>query len=389
MRLGIDASNVRVGGGITHLVELLRAAEPSAYGFSEVIVWSGRSTLGALEDRSWLVKIHQPLLDRSVAHRAFWQRFRLSAVARGVGCDLLFVPGGSYAGDFHPVVTMSRNLLPFEPRERRRYGCSFTGLRLMLLRLTQARTFERAEGLIFLSQYARDTVMAALKGTSARTAVIPHGVDQRFACAPREQRAIDQYSPSRPFRIVYVSIVDLYKHQWNVAEAVAQLRHSGFPVVLELIGPSYVPALRRLEKTIRRIDPRRKFIHYTGPVPYAKLHASYSAADVCLFASSCENMPNIVLEGMASGLPIACSNRGPMPEVVGDGGVYFDPESSEDIAHALRQLIESPNARVRSAQAAFERSKSYSWQCCAAETFQFLRNTAEAPVAYSAAVDAH
>ena len=35
-------------------------------------------------------------------------------------------------------------------------------------------------------------------------------------------------------------------------------------------------------------------------------------------------MPNTLVEAMASGLPIACSDRGPMPEVLGDGGVLFD-----------------------------------------------------------------
>ncbi len=114
MILGVDASNIRGGGGVTHLVELFRAADPVAFGFSQVIVWSGQETLSRVEDRPWLVKSHQSLLDKSLPYRMFWQRFRLSDLARTADCDLLFVPGGSYAGDFGPIVTMSRNMLPFE-----------------------------------------------------------------------------------------------------------------------------------------------------------------------------------------------------------------------------------------------------------------------------------
>ena len=149
MRLGIDAYNLRAGGGVTHLVALLRAADPLAQGFSQVIVWGGLLTLGQIEDRPWLVKCHQPLLDKSLPHRIFWQRFRLSKLARTADCDVLFVPGGSYAGDFHPVVSMSRNMLPFEWRELRRYGWSLTSLKLMLLRWTQSRTFRKRMGLFF------------------------------------------------------------------------------------------------------------------------------------------------------------------------------------------------------------------------------------------------
>jgi glycosyltransferase involved in cell wall biosynthesis len=87
-------------------------------------------------------------------------------------------------------------------------------------------------------------------------------------------------------------------------------------------------------------------------------------------------MPNILLEGMASGLPIACSNCGPMPEVLGDAGVYFDPENPKDIARALRELIESPVLRTKSAESSFERVRRYSWRRCADETFRFLAEIA-------------
>src|SRR2546430_2170916 len=125
MIVGIDASNISQGGGVTHLVELLGAANPSKHGFSRVIVWSGRGMLDQIPDRPWLEKSHQPLLDRGLPFRAFWQRFRLSALARRAGCDVLFVLGGSYAGSFRPIVAFNQNLLPFDWRELRRFGPSW------------------------------------------------------------------------------------------------------------------------------------------------------------------------------------------------------------------------------------------------------------------------
>ena len=89
-------------------------------------------------------------------------------------------------------------------------------------------------------------------------------------------------------------------------------------------------------------------------------------------ASSCENQPIILLETMAAGLPIASSSRGPMPEVLGDAGLYFDPERPEDIASTLRQLICAPELRQILAERSYRRASSYSWKTCAAETFSFL-----------------
>jgi glycosyltransferase involved in cell wall biosynthesis len=373
LTIGIDASNIRGGGGVTHLVELLRAANPADHGFSKIIVWSGSKTLALLEDRDWLVKTHDPLLDRSLFKRVCWQRFRLKHLAMSAGCDLLFLPGGTDASGFRPMVTMSRNLLPFKWREMLRYGVSLTTIRLALLRITQTRTFRKADGVIFLTQYAREAVLKVTGSLAGKIAVVSHGIHSRFRLPPRPQRSPREFTEKDPCRILYVSIIDQYKHQWYVAEAVARLRSDGLAVLLELIGPAYGPSLRRLRRTLASFDSYELFIRYLGAVDPDKLHERYKSADVGVFASSCENMPNILLEGMACGLPIACSKCGPMPEVLGGAGVYFGPESPAEIADALRQLILSPELRQQKAQRAFERAQQFSWTLCSEETFGFLR----------------
>jgi glycosyltransferase involved in cell wall biosynthesis len=166
--------------------------------------------------------------------------------------------------------------------------------------------------------------------------------------------------------------VDEYKHQWNVAEAAARLRREGMPVDLELAGKSYPAALRRLHATLERVDPDGAFVHYRGPVPFRDVHNLYDRAEVFVFASSCENMPNVLLEAMASGLPIACARRGPMPAMLGDAGVYFDPDDPASIADAVRSLAADATLRERCAKAAFARSSEYSWGRCAARTLAFL-----------------
>jgi glycosyltransferase involved in cell wall biosynthesis len=372
MRIGIDASNLRAGGGVTHLVELLRATDPHAHGFEKVIVWGGAVTLSKIEDRDWLCKVHDPLLDGGLLFRQYWQRFKVAKLARDADCNILFAPGGSYAGNFRPFVTMSRNMLPFEWDEARRYGMSWQLLRIALLRRSQSQTFRKADGLIFLTEYARDGVMKVVKCIGGASAIIPHGIDARFVHPCRAQRDIGQYSGQRPFRILYVSVVEVYKHQWHVAEAVSQLWKAGLPVRLDLVGPAFPPALKRLKGSLDRLKAADSLIHYHGPISHADLPRWYRDADLFVFASSCENMPNILLEGMASGLPIACSSRGPMPEILGDAGVYFDPEKPQEIASAIKFLIDSPSLRDEKAKVAHRYVADFSWQRCADETFRFL-----------------
>lgn len=375
--IGIDAASSRTGGGLTYLVEIINAADPISFGIKRIIIWGAKDTLDLINNFSWLEKRYPPELEKSIFHRSFWQFRNLSIEAKNLKCDVLLVPGGSYAGTFHPVVTMSRNLLPFEWNELLRYCWSLRIIRLLILRKVQSSSFKRSDGIIFLTNYASKAVQKVTGKLRGQTERISHGLNSRFSRSPKEQKPISFYNENNPYRILYVSNVELYKHQWNVVKAVANLRILGFPVVLDLVGGAHSGSLKRLIKDLDRLDIDRSWVNYKGPINFSKLHEHYFQSDLGIFASSCENMPNSLLETMASGLPIACSNLGPMPEVLGSAGIFFNPEQTRSIGIALRDLIESPQLRTDLSKSSFELSKQYSWRTCANETFKFLTDIAK------------
>jgi glycosyltransferase involved in cell wall biosynthesis len=370
--LVIDASNLLQGGGVTHLIEVLTAADAPRYGFASVTVWGKKRVLEQLPARPWLVTATHTLLEGSIVKRLFWQRYVLGRKLRRAENYALWVPGGSYIGPPRNFVTMMRNLLPFDRPERRRVGWSKNRLRLKVLAALQARTFRRAAGVIFLSEYSRRKAEAATGKLKGATAVIPHGIGNQFFQAPRPQRARRAVSSADPFRLLYVSAIDVYKHQWHVAEAVARLRQAGWPVRLDLVGPMQRLARDQMEGAMRRLDPGGEFIFTPGAMPYDQMSGIYRSADVFLYASSCETFGNILLEAMAAGLPIACSNRSAMPEVLGTAGLYFDPENPTEIEVTLLQLLESPALREDFAEKAYRRAAEFSWEKCAAATLTFL-----------------
>ena len=387
MRLGIDGSNIREGGGVTHMVEVLRAAEPHRYDISRVIFWAGAKTLEKIDGRPWLEKVPVPMLDRSLPCRRLWQRSMLKNLARQKGCDLLFCPGGSYTGSFRPFVAMSQNLLPFEWSEARRYGISLMLLKLMMVRKSQASAFRAANSVIYLSEYAARKITSAI-GSNKPYAIIPHGISGDFFAPPRPQRRIENCSDADPFRILYVSTITVFKHQGCVADALVRLRKEGIPATLDIVGPAYPPTMRRLKRLMGKADPRGMFVRCLGEVPHATLPSVYRRSELFVYASSCENMPNILLEAMASGLPIACSNRGPMPEMLKDAGLYFDPEFPEQIAGALRQLILDRAKRRECSALAYRYAGSFKWERCAHDIFSFLSQSATREAAMSEACPA-
>jgi glycosyltransferase involved in cell wall biosynthesis len=370
MKVVIDASNLRAGGGVTHLTALLGAADPGRHGVTAVDVWSGRKTLARLPSRPWLAARHHPALDRSLPERLLWQRFELPRHADGA---LLFAPGGATASPVRPRVVMSRNMLPFEARERARYGASLARARLEVLRVAQSRQFSHADGVIFLSRYALDSILPQLATPPRKRTIIPHGVDDAMRLAPRPQRPRAALTAADPLRALYVSSVSRYKHFAEVADAVHALRAEGLPLVMEFVGPAEDEASERaLTERLHRYDPAGAYLTWRGGLAHAEVAASYRRAEVFVYASSCENLPNILIEAMAAGLPIASSSRGPMPEVLGDAGVYFDPEHPPDLREKLRRLVDSAELRSELAGKAYEGAARFNWARCADETFAFL-----------------
>lgn len=378
LRVCIDATNIRSGGGLTHLSQLLAAGVPSASGIEAVIVVCSAATGRVLPERPWLSKQTPDWAGAGPIRRFIGQQLRVHGHIRRWSCDVLFSPGGTVpVRSAVPVVTMSQNMLPFEPAEAKRFGyLSFMWLKMKLLRVSQGASFRRADGVIFLTNYARSTVGRVLGDLRCPVALIPHGIESRFSSQFLASTQLVGFAQQRPFRLLYVSIFMPYKHQLEVMRAVWNLRQRGTPLELTLIGSSWGDYGRKVRDFARQLDPSGEYIRVLGHVAFDTLHLSYHGADGFVFASSCENLPNILIEAMSAGLPIACSDRGPMPEVLGDGGIYFDPDSVESISDCLLMLASDAALRYRLAVRARTLSERYSWTECANSTFDFLASVA-------------
>jgi glycosyltransferase involved in cell wall biosynthesis len=376
MILGIDASNIRAGGGVTHLTEILRFIDPIKYGFSKVIVWGGDKTLAQLPDYDWLIKSEQQLLNKNLFFRSYWQKFKLTKLAKK-HCDVLFVPGGNYQGAFRPYVTMFQNMLLFDFKELKRFFPRLKFFHLLLLSFLQRKTFVKSDAVICLTDYGRQTLQKRLSNSNKYLPVINHGINKRFFVEPKQQLDVTRYSQDKLLRILYVSTVFPYKHQDSVVRAVINLSKQGVPIGLDLIGGGYAASLKNLHNLQVQLDADNKVIRYHSALSYQEIHNFYKQADIFIFASTCETFGNVLLEAMATGLPIACSNHQPMPEILQDAGVYFNPENVTEITSALQRLIANPGLRSDIAYKAYNLAKQYSWEKCADETFKVIAEIAQ------------
>lgn len=377
MRIGIDASNIGGGGGLTHLHEILENFDETHFSdeISKIIVFSSQAVLDELPNSIIFEKITFKAFNSGLLNRI---KFQLSGYDKEIQgrCDMLFSITGDYIGNFKPVVGMSRNMLLYErdiwkeikqPKEIIRFWLNFQ---------KQKKCFKNASAIIFISNYAKVYISKELKLNYKPTEVIHHGLSPRFEGDSRKQLKISEYNLNNPFRFLYVSTVHVYKNQWQVVNAISKLRKLGYPIELSLVGGIiFDRAGKMLEKAIQEVDPNKEFINFKGHIEYSEIEKEYQLADGIIFASTCENMPNILMESMASGKAIACSDKQPMPEFLKENGFFFNAQNSDSIAESLIEFLENPERRQQYIQNNKEEITKYSWGKTSRDTFSYLVNT--------------
>ncbi len=284
---------------------------------------------------------------------------------------IVFSPFGNYFGKLRPFVSMSRNMLMFEKKQREKFGFSMDRLKLFILKQLQSISFRTSDGLIFISEYAKKIIVDDLNLKKKNIKIINHGISNKFNQKPKPQFKIEYYNKKNPFKLLYVSDILPYKNHYVLTNSFLSLNKDDFPIELSIVGREIH---RKSSADLNRLinKSKNKRVNWKKNIGLDNIYQFYHNADCFIFASSCENMPNILIEAMSSGLPILCSDRGPMREFLKDGGIYYNPESIEETTISLKKIITDVELRKKISLRAYQNSLNFSWNNCAENTFNYL-----------------
>jgi glycosyltransferase involved in cell wall biosynthesis len=113
---------------------------------------------------------------------------------------------------------------------------------------------------------------------------------------------------------------------------------------------------------------------FPGFVPEPDLPALYSAAELFVFPSLYEGFGLPVLEAMACGTPVVCSNTSSLPEIVGDAAICLHPQDRGAWVAALTEVLENQQLRAELKAKGLARAARFSWQEAARETMAVYRS---------------
>jgi glycosyltransferase involved in cell wall biosynthesis len=236
----------------------------------------------------------------------------------------------------------------------------------------------RLDALITDSHNSKKDILRFMPISSEKVKVSPLSSPSHFKVLPEEEvlEVLARFNISRPY-ILYVGSIQARKNLARLLEAYAQLRRWSSKWTLVVVGarkwkssPVYA-ALERLGMS--------EAVNFTGFVEDEDLPALYNGADLFVFPSLYEGFGLPVLEAMACGTPVVTSNASSLPEVAGEAALLVDPYNVEEIAAAMRRVLEDPDLAQELREKGLARAKQFSWERTARQTIEVYKKVLREP----------
>ena len=360
-RVLVNAIHAKSGGGVTYLKNVLPllAKDPSL----EIHLLLGEKQLDVFTSLDNGVSVCLRKIPNNFFLGLLWEQIMLPFIAQNLSIDVTFSPS-NYGPLFVPrSVIMLRNSLEVGKTETRLVKKLYwLGLRVMTwLSLT------RCKRAIAVSKYAEQSLTLGLgKKFSDKVQVIYHGVQNIFLVNLNQRR--EKF-------ILVVSDIYIQKNIHNLLLALAKIQ-SKFPTVkLKIAGsPIDTDYLKSLDMIIEE-NNLHEAVEFLGRKNPRELVLLYQKCQIFIFPSTIETFGNPLLEAMACGAPIACSNTAAMPEIAKDAALYFNPAEPDDIARKIIQLTEDKALLESLSKKSLARAELFSWAVTAEKTIEVIKST--------------
>ncbi len=256
----------------------------------------------------------------------------------------------------------------------------FTRFRAMQLRATVKRTVHSAARVLTPSEFSRRAILRHYQLVEDKVLVVPNAVSSAFR--PVERGAAiaaigKKFQIPAPF-VLTVGDLQPRKNHLGLLRAFEEVLrvHPHLEHQLVFVGKETWYS-KDLHQAVARSGIANR-VHFTGFVDDADLVYFYGACELFIFPSFYEGFGLPILEAMASGRAVVCSNSSAMLEVADAAAILFEPDSLQQMARAISDVLLDPDLRMRLERLGTHRAAAFSWTRAAERTLQIYYEVAAA-----------
>jgi glycosyltransferase involved in cell wall biosynthesis len=254
------------------------------------------------------------------------------------------------------------------------FGSEMSPVRKNALALFVANSARSAQSIITVSTFSQKELQIHLGVPRDKTTVIYEA--SRFDASDRSPQVTEHltamYRIRRPYIIVFGG-ASANKNLPTLLSAYSSLS-AELPHSLVLVG--HLP--RGVDTSMYQCGTAADRVVFTGYVPDEHVPGLLSGAELLVFPSWYEGFGLPIVEAQQLGVAVASSNAASLPEVAGNGALYFDPWSIDDMTDKIRRCLVDSDLRSRLIHRGYENSRRFSWNETARETIRVYERVCRA-----------
>ena len=304
--------------------------------------------------------------------KLLWHHLRLPRLVSTGGFDILHepVPLLPFLNSAPSVITVL-DLTPLLFPEH--FSFKFRSY----FRWTLPQALRRAKAVVCISEHSRQDLLKAFPIDPAKVHTVYPGVDHaRFHSQVTLDRAWAKSAGIEKPYVLHVGTLFYRKNIPVLLRAVARMGDAGTWGDRQLVvGGAEMPGLRGAEDIYKTIDELKlkDIVVLTGRVPVEQLAGLYAGAEALVMPSLYEGFGFPVVEAMACGTPVICSNVSSLPEVAGMAAITFDPQNDATLAVHLERVLSDEKLREEMQRKGLEQARAFTWQRAAEQTEAIYR----------------
>jgi glycosyltransferase involved in cell wall biosynthesis len=360
-RIGVNALYLipgGVGGTEIYLRALLRALA-AIDSVNRYFVFTNRETGADLvPEAANFKRVPQGVRAVSRPARILWEQAVLPLAAAHLRLDAMLNPGFTA-----PLFCSCPQVTVFHDVQHKRHPEYFRWFDLPFWRFFLYWSARRSNRLIAVSDAtAADLLRFYPRTPKNKIRVVPHGVDEQFAMVSVRRR------PEK--FLLAASTLHPHKNLDGLLRAFAIFRrpHPEFRLIVCGMHGFFTGPLHELRAQLGLTEA----VEFPGWIPRQQVYDLFARAWAFVYPSRFEGFGLPILEALAAGIPMACSDIEPLATLAGDAAVKFDPDDAEAMARAMESIAMDDALRARLAEAGPRQAAKYSWEAAARGTLEAL-----------------
>jgi len=352
--------------GVEHYTYQLLAAMAAQEGEHELHLYLHR------KPRADETVVLKPFFDsqqtylHTVPNLKLWLKFWMPLAAKLHGADVGFFPGSILPlyNPFPSVMVVHDMCWAYFPeyypeRENKFYQYTFPEL------------LEKAELIFAVSKATKAGLMQLFDIGADKIRVVYNGLNPSFS---HIEDAREKVAEQLGLKDKYILAVGTAHPRKNIASLLQAYAIAKPYEKLILIGPQGDNSnpLAKLAVELGIADD----VIFPGYAPHKLLPLIYSAASVFVMPSLCEGFGVPIIEAMACGAPVICSNNGALAEVADDAAVLIDPKDPKSLAEGLKKVLSDTSLQATLREKGFNRAKDFNWDESAKLAWKYFEEAA-------------